>query len=118
MARYMNLFFVFAGSGIKHIVSDVAAGIPLDETGALPFFAVQAFGVMFEDAVKALWQRYNKNEAERKVKRWQKILGYVWVLAFMVWSTPAWSYHHLGRQRLDKDYLFVFSISQWASAAT
>ena len=56
------------------------------------FFCCQAFGIMFEDAVLAL---YRCVCGERRAGRTWKFLAMGWVVMWLVWTSPAWIYLHL-----------------------
>ncbi|MCJ1309787.1 DNA repair protein rad50 [Agyrium rufum] len=68
VARYTNLTFVYALSGILHLGTDVAQGLQWRDSGAMQFFLTQVLGIMIEDAVQALYRRVSgtkRNEGER-----------------------------------------------------
>jgi len=88
LARYSNVFFSFFVSGAMHVVGDFGGGLGMAHSGALHFFCVQTLGIMLEDAVQALYQSAFGTSRERL----RRGLGFVWVLAFLTWSTPAWVY--------------------------
>ncbi len=89
--RYQFLFLTFAVSGIFHTFSDITQGIPWRESGAMEFFCVQTLGIMLEDAVQALYRARRVNRSEKSHTA-ANALGYVWVVAWLVWSTPRWTY--------------------------
>ena len=97
LSRYTRLFLAFLISGLIHHSSDLAMGIPRAEAGSLVFFLVQPMGIMLEDAMQALNRRSATSRSFAKVWR---IVGYLWVVVFLTWSTPSWFYP---QQRLDVD---------------
>ncbi|KAH7320699.1 membrane bound O-acyl transferase family-domain-containing protein [Stachybotrys elegans] len=102
-SRYIYTCAVFMVSGLFHAFSDVAQGIPWSESGALQFFMLQVFGIMLEDAFGALLRLRTSSDwdpAQRSFstsRRPFKALGYLWTLAWLVWSTPVWIYPSLQR---------------------
>lgn len=71
-----------------HLVDDVSIGIPSSEAGQFVFFTSQAFGIMFEDAIKACYKA-----SGRPFPRWlERGIGYVWVAAWLCWTAPGWFY--------------------------
>lgn len=90
MGRYVFTLLTFAVSGAFHMFNDISQGIPWHENGAVRFFLTQAFGIMFEDALVAMFGRLL---GQRQCgKTWIKVLGYVWVLTWLIWSSPVWIY--------------------------
>ncbi|KAF2499988.1 hypothetical protein BU16DRAFT_578028 [Lophium mytilinum] len=88
VGRYFYIMLVFQLSGLIHVVGDVAAGVPMRESGVREWFSVQALGLPIEDLVAAMTGT-SKNEDG---KLWQKIVGFIWVCAWMVWTMPVWTY--------------------------
>ena len=93
-------------------------------SGCIEFFLAQALGIMIEDGAQAIGRRVEKLlglqlEAGTKPTsgRWwwwswmKKALGWVWLVAFLGWSTPAMMYP---AARLNtgkgKDVLLPFSV--------
>lgn len=103
LSRYVHMTVVFTISGGFHALSDLAQGIPLDQSGAMHFFVIQAIGIMFEDSVKALFARLRKPVGSSKVSGlpfiFCRVLGYCWVVAWLAWSTPIWIFPSLQRDR-------------------
>lgn len=87
---------MFSVSGIFHLFCDITQGVPLLESGAMRFFMLQALAIMFEDAVSAalrqLFRRKSKNFGSSL-----KPMGYFWVAAWLVWSSPTWIYSSMRR---------------------
>jgi hypothetical protein len=55
--------------------------------GAMRFFVLQAVAITFEDMVIYLASRLGFN----KTTRASKLIGYVWVLGWMIWAVPSWT---------------------------
>lgn len=87
LQRYTLIFFVFFATACFHIVSDLGASIPPSDSGAVRFFCTQALGIMIEDAAQELYRRSGGRSGLLS-----RLIGYVWVLAFLSWSTAAWQY--------------------------
>ena len=98
MAKYGLIFFTFAVSGVLHTLSDISLGVPRAESGAIRWFCMQALGIVFEDGVQALWKTVSGNRVgePRSVPR---MLGYIWVAAWWVWSSPVWVYPIMQRDK-------------------
>ena len=88
VARYSKILFTFAVSGALHVASDFGGGVPLTESGALRFFCTQTIGIMLEDSVQEIYRRVFR----KKENKLAKAIGYIWVVAFLSWSTPVWVY--------------------------
>jgi hypothetical protein len=71
-----------------HVVVDSGGAVPMAQSGALRFFCTQALGIIAEDGVQELYRRVFGNQKSRV----GKAIGYLWVLAFLSWSTPVWVY--------------------------
>lgn len=89
--RYVYIMLVFQFSGLVHVVGDVAAGNDIKSAGAMRWFSMQALGFMIEDGVAALWRTVS-GRRDDEGKLWQKVLGFLWVITWMVWSMPVWTY--------------------------
>ncbi|KAI1382459.1 hypothetical protein F4677DRAFT_26512 [Hypoxylon crocopeplum] len=77
---------------------DVSQGIPLQESGAMKFFVMQSFGIMFEDSL--LWiLKHFSGQQSLKHNSILRMIGYVWVAAWLVWSSPAWLYPTMRRSK-------------------
>lgn len=87
MQRYTFIFFVFFVSGSLHVITDMAASIPINDSGALRFFCTQALGIMLEDGAQEIYRCLGG-----KPRLLTRIVGYLWVLLFLSWSTAAWQY--------------------------
>lgn len=86
VSRYVRLAIAFFISGAIHYRADQLQGVPASENGAVVFFLMQAAGIMFEDTVGPIvavvvpWPRV------------RRVLGWGWVLGFLIWSSPIWTY--------------------------
>lgn len=112
-ARYLNLIFPFLISGLMHTILDVCGGVPSSESRTLVFFALQSLGIMIEDAVEGVYRWVFATEREGRVvqpelQTWHKLVGYVWVYLFMVWTTPAWSFANF--RHANPKYILPFTI--------
>lgn len=59
---------------------------PHREAVSTVFFTLQALGIMTEDAVQALTKTWGIPQKVRSV------FGFLWLCAFMWWTTPRWFY--------------------------
>lgn len=89
-------------------------GLTLRESGVLQFFCTAATGIMFEDAVEAIWSHLvGPNDVERPIPPWQRCVGYLWTILFLSWCTPRWIYPFIGRYRAGIDEFFPFGVVQY-----
>ena len=110
--RYSKIVFSFAISGIMHIFADVGGGLAMRRSGAVQCFVMQAFGIMFEDAVQAVWQFLPGAITGSAISRVAtRMIGYVWVAVFMVWSSAVWIYPAMLEMREEDTLLTLGSIS-------
>lgn len=111
-SSFTYLFFIFIFSGIMHAASDLAQGTPWRDSAAIHFFATQAFGVLLEDAARQAIQ-YMRPKMARKIEQMflLRVIGYLWVFVFLVWSTPVWIYPSLRMNKgEEKDAVVPFSL--------
>ncbi|OJD31222.1 tri7-like toxin biosynthesis protein [Diplodia corticola] len=103
LSRYARLFAAFGLSGLVHHVCVRAMGVPPAESGALVFFLLQALGIVVEDAVQAVCgvgraagsgagAGAGRGLFARMNAGLRRGIGYVWVVAFVAWSSPTWFY--------------------------
>ena len=96
LARYAHLLLVFALSGLLHLLAQAAGGVPLSRAaGAMRFFVTQGLGIMLEDVVGALYTWSVPEESRARSSRlrlFERVVGYVWLVVFMAWSVPVWVY--------------------------
>lgn len=117
-ARYAHLFLVFFTSGVFHVLLEVAQGTKYHESGATRFFVTQVLGIFIEDAIQAMYRSvYNlKRDASRPPPVRARWLGYVWVVAFLIWSQPVWLYPNIrARTGSFEDAILPFSFVQLVS---
>lgn len=88
LSRMSRLIIAFFISGLIHLLVDIGLGVPRGESGAVLFFCLQPLGIMTEEAVQS-------TVLGRLPVFARKVLGYLWVIAFMSWSVPVWLYPHL-----------------------
>lgn len=112
VSRYTHLFLTFFISGLIHALTDVAEGFAWQQSGSLRFFCTQAVGIVIEDSFGAFTRRALPDQQKASIHQlFNKVLGYIWVITFMVWSTPAWIYPSLYLNRgEDKDLIVPFSL--------
>lgn len=102
LSRYVHMMMVFAVSGVFHALCDLTQGIPLKESGAMQFFVIQAFAIMFEDSATALLARlrdYIGIKPSNYLVAASRLFGYCWVVAWLAWSTPIWIFPSLQRDK-------------------
>ena len=98
VARCIRVFLSFFICGLLHLYVDEAGGVPWYDSGSLRFFCTQAIGVIMESYFHVLWSPFfspsNKNRTRSRYgsSGWPRILGYIWTVAFLVWSAPVYSY--------------------------
>lgn len=117
-ARYTHLLLAFFASGVMHVLIDMSAGLPFSHSGALRFFLMQAVGIAFEDAVQTSWRRlFAPSKAGTTSQaffwRYQRVIGYIWVLLWLTWSSPIAYYPTLEANKGEsKDTIVPVSIIQ------
>jgi membrane protein DedA with SNARE-associated domain len=80
-----------------HLLIDIAAGISMRNSGAPVFFCTQVFGITIEDMVSGAYCYLLGREGTQQHSRLEKVIGYMWVVAFLVWSAPVYLYPTLYR---------------------
>ncbi|EGD96737.1 acetyltransferase [Trichophyton mentagrophytes] len=109
--RYARLVSIFAVSASMHVLVDVASGLSLTSSGAARFFLTQAFGIMIEDIIIGLYYNFLVKDRSRERYLLEKCVGFVWVGAFMIWSSPAYVYPLMYRVNSGQDDSIIpFSI--------
>ena len=81
--RYTKILLCFFLSGVVHLLVDLANDLTYAQSGATRFFTTQALGIMVEDGV----QEVCKFEG-----RWKRVVGFLWVWAFLAWTSPCWMF--------------------------
>lgn len=89
-ARYLRVVVAFISSGIMHVLIDISAGIELKDSGAARFFVTQALGVLLETSVIAFYR--SMCASKQGAGAIGKALGFIWVSAYLIWSTPSYLY--------------------------
>ncbi|EAS33311.3 uncharacterized protein CIMG_04335 [Coccidioides immitis RS] len=113
LARYVRVGFVFALSGILHVVTDHTMGIPVRESGAMDFFLTQALGIALEDILFTT-HRFNDERLRRGPKVFRsKALGYLWTMAFFGWTAPVWTYPAMRHSSPQKIKPVPFSVFKY-----
>lgn len=93
LARYTVLSLTFIISGAHHQLGDVASGVPWEEAGAMRFFVMQAVGIIVEDTVQGIYRwLMGQERTAAKPTRWKRALGFMWLLVWLIWTTPVWVY--------------------------
>jgi len=108
--RYVKILTTFFISGLLHLAVDLALGMSFSESGSVPFFLTQALGIILEDGVQAIYRSRSKDSAgtdDREPPLWARVLGYFWLVVFMAWSTPIWSYPAIRR---NQESILPFSL--------
>lgn len=98
IARYLHLLLTFVTSAVIHLFAEEYPwGIDWDRSGTTRFFVTQAFGILLEDLVQTAFAWGGSQEPH--THWWSKAVGWVWVVLFVFWSSPAHFYPRL--QLLD-----------------
>ena len=62
---------------------------------------MQALGIIIEDAVRAIYRTIQgQDRSSERPKGWKYLLGSFWLLFWLVWTTPDWSYPITRRSEL------------------
>lgn len=110
IARYICILLTFATSGLLHLAEEYGAGVPLHQSGSMRFYCFQALGILLEDAVQAI----SRSSIDYKQSPWTKAVGYIWLVVWMSWTTPAWFYPKLmNNTGSEKDQVLPFSLLAW-----
>ena len=92
LERYTNVFVVFFLSGGLHVVLDFVQGIPMQESGAMLFFATAPVGLLIEDGIKALWKSLSPPDKSVPRPMWHRTLGLLWAMAWLG-ITSTWYFY-------------------------
>lgn len=110
-ARYLYLSLVFLFSGLIPEFLDIAERGPRSFMDSIHFFMTQAVGIMLEDAVQAAYRAMRVGRRGTPPSPVTRMTGYIWLILFLGWSTPVWTY---ARQRAsrgeDSENLLPFSL--------
>lgn len=119
LARYAQILATFLVSGLLHLVVDLALGMSFSDTGSVRFFCTQALGIAIEDGVQAVSRSVRggigavgSSSSAPVGEGWvKKTVGFVWVVAFLSWSTPVWVYPAIRMNQGEaKDRILPFSV--------
>lgn len=110
LARYSNILMAFLLSGLIHIGSDYGAGVPVHESGAVQFFSTQALGILLEDGLQATYYSLTGKPRPSKAPTLHRLVGYTWLVLFLAWSTPVWSFPQIRHLRSGVDFILPFNI--------
>lgn len=111
--KYLSFFLHFFLSGILHAGTDMASGVPWQELGTVQFFCTQLIGIALEEGAQHVYRFAfpSRYAGHRSTMLWARLLGYIWVILFIAWSTPVWIYPSLSRLRSGSaDAVLPFSI--------
>ncbi|KAL8707943.1 MAG: hypothetical protein Q9220_007086 [cf. Caloplaca sp. 1 TL-2023] len=119
VARYTHLFLVFLISGLMHTWVEVGQGFTWQESGQLHFFMTQVLGIVLEDGVQAIFRRWKGISRGKETSLGRRTAGYLWVMVFLWWSTPAWFYTRLRTSDGgEKEKVLPFSLIGYLSTRT
>ncbi|KAJ5765059.1 hypothetical protein N7520_004618 [Penicillium odoratum] len=110
LERYTNIFLVFLTSALLHLTTDIITGIPVQYSGAMPFFMSFTLGYMIEDGVQALYKRI-KGPQEDTVSYWKRAIGYLWVVVWLGISSTWYLHPAMERVLPHEMALIPFSIA-------
>jgi hypothetical protein len=89
--RYFKIVTAFAISGAVHEIAHVLVTNRSFHLTTV-FFILCGLGIMVEDFVQHIYKSIVPTESKTPV--WvERLVGYCWVVLFMVWATPLWSYN-------------------------
>lgn len=113
LGHNLAVFLAFLVSGILHYGGDVAANPsnPSKEYGAMIFFATQGLGVLLEKQIESYRKRRRGHKSvQGRPSVGVRVLGYLYVVAFLSWSVPAWLYPPLTKAPVEGNVLLPFSV--------
>ena len=90
-----------------HVFADAGGGVPVRQSLAIRFFLLQALGIMLEDLVQAVYRKVVGSK-QGDPNMLEKLIGYVWVIAFLVCTTPIWVYPIILEAR-EEDAILSFA---------
>lgn len=86
-AYILRIVLVFALSGAVHFGMDLGFLVSMERSGAMHFFVLQGFGMMFEQFVVSVWTSvFGKN----RMGKAGRVVGYLWVCTFLAATAPVW----------------------------
>ncbi|RAL10258.1 wax synthase family protein [Aspergillus homomorphus CBS 101889] len=103
--RYARVLTVFLASALMHFLVDLSSGLSPSNSGAVQFFSTQAFGLMVEDLAISAYSalRGDRLSPRQPASRGERMIGFIWVGSFLVWSFPAYLYPMLYRANAGLD---------------
>ncbi|PVH94406.1 hypothetical protein DM02DRAFT_539505, partial [Periconia macrospinosa] len=90
-ARIVNAFGVFGLSAIMHAMVSAKEGGQCAWGRSMLFWIYQPCAFMLEEAVQAVWGRLKRGFGVKEsglVKGLQRVVGYCWVCAWLLWIAP------------------------------
>jgi len=115
LGRYTSTYLTFALSGFIHTLVDNTAGIPMAGNTAYKLFIMQAVGIMVEDLAGVAYHKVAGPSTPGLTRLWKKAVGFLWVLGWLTWTTPPWSYQNM---RHNADPLWPVSMIDTFKALT
>ncbi|KAJ6013469.1 hypothetical protein N7540_008060 [Penicillium herquei] len=113
----MNIFFVFLQSALLHLFIDIAAGIPAEYSGSLPFFTSFTVGIIIEQAVQNLYY-WIKGPGAKEYAIWKRVVGYTWVLLWVGIPSTWWIHPNMQNTPPHKLSMVPFSFSDHIGSQT
>lgn len=111
LERYTNVFFVFLLSGVLHLITNLVDGVPVEHSGAMPFFLSMVLGIMIEDGFQAFWTRVHPaaDGTEDTTPWWKRVIGLAWVFLWLG-VTSTWYLHPMSQLPKDQITMVPFSV--------
>ncbi|KAJ5218174.1 uncharacterized protein N7498_000273 [Penicillium cinerascens] len=111
LEQYTNIFFVFLLSGVLHLMANLVDGVPVERSGAMPFFLSMVLGIMIEDGFQAFWTRVHPaaDSTEDTTPWWKRVVGLAWVFLWLG-VTSTWYLHPLSQLPKDEITMVPFSV--------
>jgi hypothetical protein len=110
ISGYTMTFFVFALSCFSHLIQPIGVGSGWPQVRqSLFFFPAQFAAILFEDSFQKQyarltgeWRAAEKRSVDGKKQVaqlvwWEKLIGYVWLQAWLSWTCSIWVYPTLRR---------------------
>nr|A0A0M3STV6.1 RecName: Full=Acetyltransferase aurG; AltName: Full=Aurovertin biosynthesis cluster protein G [Calcarisporium arbuscula]ALD83633.1 O-acyl-transferase [Calcarisporium arbuscula] len=108
--RYTCILATFFVSGLLHLFcAEYSYGIQWDQSGTLRFYSIQALGIAMEDAVQATSRRLFAYRSTY----WTRAIGYVWVLLWFLWTSPAYFFPLLKYDTEKRPPVLLGPIETW-----
>lgn len=92
-------------SGIVHLMADLGGDAPAANSGSMQFFCMQALGIIFEDIVVSVHKSFVPTTPASASATFSRVIGYIWVLAFLAWTTPIWVFPIYRNMRVEDSQL-------------